>query len=257
MKPESSNAGMHCHGRTSWLDDTKTIGCIDTLTDWMDSQVFRGVRVVLTFGLIWIFVKRMGVQSEGVGLSTTEFNHYGRAALTALLIGACVSVLWSGALCDGLAGVLMALIDDTDDRPLKEDPMDKLDRLVKAGRIKRARGCAAACFGESRAAEWPLKHSSSTWPTGPREKGPSTRSGRESTEGNDHQKPPAGKPRSPFQIAVSTLGPPGPPPATERPPKLLSPKVARLTPAKRPTQESQPPCNQNHAVAMLPTLPPV
>jgi hypothetical protein len=81
----------------------------------------------------------MGVQSEGVGLSTTEFNHYGRAALTALLIGACVSVLWSGALCDGLAGVLMALIDDTDDRPLKEDPMDKLDRLVKAGRIKRSR----------------------------------------------------------------------------------------------------------------------
>ena len=116
------------------------VGCIDTLAEWMESQVFRGIRVVLTFGLIAFFVKRVSTHSAGTGLTTFEFDHYGRAALAVLMIGACVSVLWSGALCDGLAGVLMALIDDPDDRPIKEDPMDKLDRLVRAGRIKRARG---------------------------------------------------------------------------------------------------------------------
>ena len=115
------------------------VGCIDTLVDWMESRVFQVVRIALTLGIIWFFVKRTHIHSEGVGLSTWEFAHYGKAAVGLALVAACMSMLWSGFLTDGLAGVVMFLIDDPDDRPLREHPMDRLDRLVRAGHIRRAR----------------------------------------------------------------------------------------------------------------------
>ena len=115
------------------------VGCIDTLVDWMESRVFQVIRIALSLGIIWFFVKRTNIHSEGIGLSTAEFAHYGRAAVGLALVAACMSMLWSGFLTDGLAGVVMFLIDDPDDRPLGEHPMDRLDRLVRAGHIRRAR----------------------------------------------------------------------------------------------------------------------
>jgi hypothetical protein len=113
--------------------------CIDTLVDWMESRVFQAIRIALTLGIIWFFVKRTHWHSEGVGLSTSEFAHYGRAAVGLAVVAVCMSLLWSGFLTDGLAGVVMFLIDDPDDRPLREDPMHRLERLVRTGRIRRAR----------------------------------------------------------------------------------------------------------------------
>jgi hypothetical protein len=113
--------------------------CLDTLADWMESRVFQFIRIALTLGIIWFFVKRTHLHPEGVGLSPSEFTHYGRAAVGLAIVAACMSMLWSGFLTDGLAGVVMFLIDDPDDRPLREHPMDRLDRLVRAGHIRRAR----------------------------------------------------------------------------------------------------------------------
>jgi hypothetical protein len=113
--------------------------CIDTLADWMESRFFQAIRIVLTLGIIWFFVKRTHLTSEGIGLSPSEFTRYGHAAVGFALVAVCMSMLWSGFFCDGLAGMVMFLIDDPDDRPLREDPMDRLDRLVRTGRIQRAR----------------------------------------------------------------------------------------------------------------------
>lgn len=112
---------------------------LETIAGCLESRLVQVVRIVLTLGLVWFLVKRLHLRPEGVGLTLEEFSHYGHAAITAALVGACMSVLWSSSFCDGLAGIVVFLIDDPDDRPLREDPMDKLDRLVKAGHIRRAR----------------------------------------------------------------------------------------------------------------------
>jgi len=101
--------------------------------------VSRAVRVGLTLGIVWFVVRSAHREPEGIGLSTVEFTHYGYLAIKVALLAACMSVLWSGLLSNGLAGIVIFLIDDPDDRPLRENPMDKLDRLVRAGHIRRAR----------------------------------------------------------------------------------------------------------------------
>ena len=115
------------------------VACLDTLADWMESRVFQVIRIVGTLGIIWLFVRGFRRHSEGGGLNAGDLVRYGRAAAAAAVVAACMAILWSGSLCDGLAGLLLFLIDSPDDRPLKEDPLDKLDRLVRAGRIRRAR----------------------------------------------------------------------------------------------------------------------
>jgi hypothetical protein len=109
------------------------------LAGWLESRLFLGVRIVLTLGTVWLLVQRIHLHSTGTGLTLEEFGHYGQALVTVALIGACVSLMWAGSLCDGLAGILIFLIDSPDDRPLRESLMDKLNRLVKAGHTRRAR----------------------------------------------------------------------------------------------------------------------
>lgn len=105
----------------------------------MENRVFQAVRLLVTLGIGILVIKGTNVRMQGGGLTDVEFINYGRAALMVAIAGIGVSVLWSGSLCDGLAGVLMALTDDPDNRPIKENPMDKLNRLARTGRIKRAR----------------------------------------------------------------------------------------------------------------------
>jgi hypothetical protein len=59
------------------------------------------------------------------------------------------------------------------------------------------------------------------------------------------------------QIAVSTIGPAAAwSPATERPPRNAKSSVPKLVAANNPTHAGQPPSTQNHAAAIVPTLPP-
>lgn len=112
---------------------------MDILADWMESRVFQVIRVVVTLGIVWLLVRGIRGHSEGGGLNAEGLVRYGRAAMVTALVAAGMAILWSGSFCDGLAGLMLFFIDSADDRPLKEDPLDKLDRLVRAGRIRRAR----------------------------------------------------------------------------------------------------------------------
>jgi hypothetical protein len=112
----------------------------EMLADWMETGIFQFCRVLVTISVILAIAHRLGGGRElSGGLNAMEMSEYGQLALWLTGILMFMAVVWSGSVCDSIAGVLIALIDDPDNRPIKEDPMDRLSRMIHDGRIRRAR----------------------------------------------------------------------------------------------------------------------
>jgi hypothetical protein len=118
----------------------KVAGFFEMLSDWMEIGIFQVARFFVTAGVCWFLYQKLAEYRERVGgLTTIELAQFGQAAVLAAFAALIMSVLWSGSVCDGMAGVVLSLIDDPDNRPIQEDPMNKLSRLIHSGRIRRAR----------------------------------------------------------------------------------------------------------------------
>jgi hypothetical protein len=109
------------------------------LSEWMESRVFQAIRLLVTAGLIWLAIKGTHVHIHGIGLTEIELGRLGKAAAVVAGLSVVLSVLWSGALCDGLAGVFTGLLDSEDRRELREDPTRELNRFIRSGQTRRAR----------------------------------------------------------------------------------------------------------------------
>jgi hypothetical protein len=110
------------------------------VSEWMESRIFQALRLVFTAGLIWLVIKGTHVHIDGIGLTTElELRRLGKAAVVVAGLGAILSILWSGSLCDGLAGVFLNLLDTEDRRAMPEDPTRQLNRFIRTGQNLRAR----------------------------------------------------------------------------------------------------------------------
>jgi hypothetical protein len=114
-------------------------GFFDGLTYLMESRFYQVVRIAATVWIVWLLRKHAQVGPIGLGISEADLPKYLRAGMYFAVFGCIVACLWSGSLCSSLAGILSHLIDSSDDRPMEEDPMDKLNRLLGAGKTSHAK----------------------------------------------------------------------------------------------------------------------
>jgi hypothetical protein len=125
----------------SW--PVRTVGeILQAVGDWVKKWFFTAIRLGITIAILWALFYWVDFQSPGRNSSGLSFSDFVRSskALAALVFAASIlGRLWSGPFSDFLAGIVLKLIDDPDNRPLKGDPMDRLCRLIHGGRIRRAR----------------------------------------------------------------------------------------------------------------------
>jgi len=114
-------------------------GFFDFLTNLMESRLYQALRIAATIWIIWLLRKHTQVGPAGMGIAEADLPKYARAGVYFVIFAFIMVALWSGALCSGLASLLNKLVDSSDDRPMEEDPMNKLDRLLRTGKTSRAK----------------------------------------------------------------------------------------------------------------------
>jgi hypothetical protein len=140
-------SGKPATGKGSFIQKKATVvvkwlvAGLDAIADFAETNLFYVVRLAATLAVIWAFRRGLNLAHS---IHTPTFvgiqdqSAYIKSAGIAVFCAVGMAVLWSGTICNFMAGVLWQMIDTPDYRRADKDPMDKVVKLVRARKNRQA-----------------------------------------------------------------------------------------------------------------------